>query len=79
MMKRTQCLSLKSKQESDRYRWGIYRSGKVRLSAAEIEAVIKVFPNCALWLASGKIASEIGQTSPSYDEANEKLEKPNAG
>lgn len=63
----------------DRYRWGNIRSGKVRLSAAEIEAVIKVFPNYALWLASGEIAPEIGQTSPSYDEANEKLEKPNAG
>lgn len=63
----------------DRYRWGNIRNGKVRLSAAEIEAVIKVFPSYALWLASGEIAPEIGQTSPAYDEANEKLTAPNVG
>ena len=61
----------------DRYRWGNIRNGKVRLSATEIEAVIKVFPHYALWLASGEIAPEIGQTSPAYDEANEKLDEPN--
>jgi len=54
----------------DRYRWGNIRSGKARLSDAEIEAVIKVFPRYALWLASGEIAPECGQTSPEYDENN---------
>ena len=63
----------------DRYRWGNIRSGKARLSDAEIEAVIKLFPKYALWLASGEIAPECGQTSPDYDEANRNLTNPNVG
>jgi len=62
----------------DRYRWGNIRNGKARLSDEEIDAVIKLFPNYAYWLTTGKVIPEAGQTSPEYDEANEKLEKPNA-
>jgi hypothetical protein len=63
----------------DRYRWGNIRSGKARLSDAEIEAVVRLFPQYALWLASGEIAPDCGQTSPDYDEANRNLTSPNAG
>jgi hypothetical protein len=63
----------------DRYRWGNIRSGKARLSDAEIDAVVKVFPQYSLWLVSGEIAPEIGQTSPEYEEANRNLANPNAG
>jgi len=63
----------------DRYRWGNIRNGKARLSDAEIEAVVKVFPQYALWLVTGTIAPECGQTSPEYDEANRNLTNPNAG
>jgi len=63
----------------DRYRWGNIRSGKARLSDAEIDAVVKVFPQYSLWLVSGEIAPEIGQTSPEFDEANQNLANPNAG
>lgn len=63
----------------DRYRWGNIRSGKARLSDAEIEAVVKLFPQYALWLASGEIAPECGQTSPEYDEAKRSVTSPNAG
>lgn len=63
----------------DRYRWGNIKSGKARLSDAEIEAVIALFPHWALWLASGTIAPECGQTSPDYDEANRNLPKQGAG
>lgn len=63
----------------DRYRWGNIRSGKARISDAEIEATVKVFPQYALWLVSGEIAPECGQTSPSYDEANGNLAAPSAG
>lgn len=54
----------------DRYRWGNIRSGKARLSDAEIEAVAKLFPQYALWLVSGQVAPECGQISPEHDEAN---------
>lgn len=63
----------------DRYRWGNIRSGKARLSDAEIDAVVKRFPQYALWLASGEVAPECGQTSPDYDEANRNLTGQNAG
>ncbi|ARS50376.1 DNA-binding protein [Ectopseudomonas mendocina] len=63
----------------DRYRWGNIRSGKARLSDAEIDAVVKVFPQYSLWLVSGEIAPEIGQTSPEFDEASRNLANPNAG
>ncbi|MEB4808385.1 DNA-binding protein, partial [Pseudomonas aeruginosa] len=46
---------------------------------AEIEAVIQIFPQYALWLVTGNIAPESGQTSPEYDEANQNLSSPNAG
>lgn len=62
----------------DRYRWGNIRNGKARLTDAEIEAVLKLFPQYALWLVSGTIAPEIGQTSPEYDEANSALAQPGA-
>lgn len=59
----------------DRYRWGNIRSGKARISDAEIEAVAKSFPGYALWLISGQIAPECGQTSPDYDAAHSNLPK----
>lgn len=63
----------------DRYRWGNVRNGKARITDAEIEAVIQIFPQYALWLVTGNIAPESGQTSPDYDEANRNLASPNAG
>ena len=55
------------------------RNGKARLSDVEIDAVVKAFPQYSLWLVSGEIAPEIGQTSPEFDEANRNLANPNAG
>ncbi len=63
----------------DRYRWGNIRSGKARLSDAEIEAAVRLFPHYALWLVSGKIAPECGQTSPEYDQANSNLSNQSVG
>lgn len=63
----------------ERYRWGNIRNGKARLSDAEIDAVVRLFPNYALWLASGEIAPECGQTSPEYDLANSNLSNQSAG
>ena len=63
----------------DRYRWGNVRNGKARLTDAEIEAVAKLFPQYALWLITGEIAPDCGQTSPEYDEANRNLTNQNAG
>ncbi|WP_271408806.1 DNA-binding protein [Pseudomonas sp. Q1-7] len=51
-------------------RWRSVSKGAVRVSTEEIDVLVKVFPQYALWLASGQIAPEIGQTSPSYDEVD---------
>lgn len=63
----------------DRYRWGNVRNGKARITDAEIEAVIALFPQYALWLVTGEVAPESGQTSPEYDEAHRNLAGRDAG
>ena len=60
-------------------RWQNIKRGSARIAATEIEELGRIFPNYRYWLISGEVMPESGQTSPSYDEANEKLEKPNAG
>lgn len=63
----------------DHDRWKSVSKGAVRVSTDEIDVLVKVYPQYALWLASGQIAPESGQTSPDYDEANRNLSQPNAG
>lgn len=61
-------------------RWRTVRYDKrTRISTNEVQELVKLFPNYALWLATGNVSPGIGQTSPGYDEANEKLIEPNAG
>ncbi len=60
----------------DHDRWKSVSKGAVRVSTDEIDVLVKVYPQYALWLASGQIAPEIGQTSPDYDAANAKLTAP---
>lgn len=60
-------------------RWRTVRYDKrTRISTQELNMLIELYPNYALWLASGNIAPEIGQTSPEYDEAAKKLDEQNA-
>lgn len=63
----------------DRERWYALRRGSRRVNEDDIKVIVEVAPEYALWLVSGKIAPECGQTSPEYDEANEKLPNTNAG
>lgn len=61
-------------------RWRTVRYDKrTRISTQEMQALIKLYPKYGLWLGTGDIAPEIGQTSPEYDEANRKLEDQSAG
>ncbi len=52
----------------DREKWYALRNGKRRANEDDIEAIVKIAPSYALWIASGQIAPECGQTSPEYDE-----------
>ncbi len=63
----------------DHDRWKSVSKGAVRVSTDEIDVLVKIYPQYALWLASGEIAPECGQTSPEYDEANSNLTNQNAG
>lgn len=60
-------------------RWKNLRHRKARMSTEEVEALVKIYPQYALWLASGETAPECGQTSPEYDETNRSLTSQNAG
>lgn len=55
-------------------RWKAVLYKGVRMSTNELEVVKKLYPQYSLWLISGDIAPEIGQTSPKYDEVNSKLD-----
>ncbi|NLY17085.1 MAG: DNA-binding protein [Gammaproteobacteria bacterium] len=69
-----------AKPNSKEYvRWQNVKRGRARFGAVEIEELGKLFPNWAFWLTTGKVAPEIGQTSPAYDEANRKLHNQNVG
>jgi len=64
-----------------RYTWNNLKNTarKREIKAEEIEAIVKLFPQYALWLVSGEVAPEVGQTSPEYDQANSNLPNQNAG
>lgn len=64
-----------------RYTWNnLKNTARSReIKAEEIEAVVKLYPPFALWIVSGNIAPESGQTSPEYDEANRNLNNQSAG
>nr|WP_301595888.1 DNA-binding protein [Pseudomonas nitroreducens] len=63
----------------DHDRWLSVSKGAVRVSSEEIDVLVTVFPQYALWIASGRIAPESGQTSPEFDEANRNLPNQSAG
>lgn len=57
--------------DTEYMRWQNIKRGRARLGADEIEILAKVYPQYRWWLISGDVMPDKGQTSPSYDEANE--------
>lgn len=70
---------LSQMSETDHSRWLNVSKGAVRVSTDELDVLVKIYPQYALWLASGQVAPEAGQTSPDYDEANRNLSQHDAG
>lgn len=64
---------------TDYARWMNIKRGRARVGAEEIEIIANQFPSWRWWLLTGEVMPEAGQTSPEYDEANEKLAEPSAG
>ncbi len=56
-----------SEHGGDYERWRNVSKGAVRVSADEIDVLVELFPQHALWLASGEVAPEIAQTRPQLD------------
>ncbi|MCH8490918.1 MAG: hypothetical protein LAT81_13455 [Oceanicaulis sp.] len=48
-------------------RWSSVTYKNVRMSTEELDVLQREFPQYRLWLISGEIVPEIGQTSPEYD------------
>jgi hypothetical protein len=65
--------------ETNHERWKNISKGAIRMGTEEIGVLVKMYPQYALWLASGNTAPEIGQTSPDYDAAQSNLPTQNAG
>jgi hypothetical protein len=64
-----------------RYTWNnLKNTARNReIKAEEIEAVVKLFPQFALWVVSGQIAPEAGQISPDYEVVDSNLPDQSAG
>ncbi len=64
-----------------RYTWNNLKNTarKREIKAEEIEAIVKLFPQYALWVVSGEIAPEAGQISPDYNVADSNLSNQSAG
>ncbi len=64
-----------------RYTWNNLKNParNREIKAEEIEAIVRIYPQYALWIVSGIIHPDCGQTSPEYDGANSNLSSQNAG
>lgn len=65
--------------DTNHERWKNISKGAIRMGTDEIAVLVKMYPQYALWLASGNTAPEVGQTSPEYDETHSSLPSQNAG
>lgn len=63
----------------DYERWRNVSKGAVRVSSEEIDVLVSIYPQYALWMVTGRILPESGQTSPDYDEANRNLTSQSTG
>ncbi|WP_325437221.1 DNA-binding protein [Pseudomonas nitroreducens] len=79
LIKRVGPKKLSQLSDVDHSRWLNVSKGAVRVSTEELDVLVRAFPQYALWLASGEVIPESGQTSPDYDEANRNLSNPDAG
>jgi transcriptional regulator with XRE-family HTH domain len=64
-----------------RYTWNNLKNParSREIKAEEIEAIVALYPQYALWIVSGNVHPDCGQTSPEYDEAHSNLPNQNAG
>lgn len=56
--------------ETNHERWKNISKGAIRMSTEEMGVLVKLFPEYALWLVSGRTEPENGHRSPEYDLVN---------
>ncbi|TAL50635.1 MAG: DNA-binding protein [Methylovulum sp.] len=68
--------SMEEKTGIDRAKWSnIKRKDPIRATEEHFEAVFKLWPEYALWIATGKANIEAGQVSPELEETRQKLKQ----
>jgi hypothetical protein len=73
---RSRFITLEKESGIDRQRWSHIYHKRVIARIEEIEAMIKIFPEYAYWLTTGKTAPEIGQTNPNLGKLIDITKKP---
>jgi len=68
LLEKTSLKDLAVPNSKEYVRWQNIKRGKARLGIDEAEALSKIYPQYALWLLTGSVAPEAGQTSPELDE-----------
>jgi len=69
LVDRTGLDELVKRTEISGTRWRTVRYDKrTRISTQEVEALVRLYPQYALWLASRQVAPEVGQVRPDGDE-----------
>ncbi|MDO9049081.1 MAG: DNA-binding protein [Methylobacter sp.] len=53
--------------------WANVRLKKIRINEEHLEAIIKLFPEYAYWITTGKTLPEAGQISPELEETRKNL------
>ncbi|MDN6874487.1 hypothetical protein QO209_18750 [Pseudomonas citronellolis] len=65
LVDRTGLDELVKRTEISGTRWRTVRYDKrTRISTQEVEALVRLYPQYALWLACGQVAPEVGQIRP---------------
>ncbi|MBD9357501.1 DNA-binding protein [Methylomonas albis] len=66
--------TLEEKTGVDRAKWSnIKRKDPIRATEEHLEAVFKLWPEYALWIATETTNPEAGQISPELEESRQKL------
>jgi len=53
--------------------WANVRLKKIRINEEHLEAIVKLFPEYAYWITTGKTMPEAGQISPEIEETRKNL------
>lgn len=54
--------------------WANVRLKKIRINEEHLDAIVKLFPEYAYWITTGKTLPEAGQISPELEETRKNLQ-----